>query len=50
VEPAQIEFWPQRLFRPRAQFADLEFADLVGERLSRPGDVAVDLGLDIGGR
>ena len=33
----------------RAQLADLQLADLVGQRLARVGDVAVDLGIDIGG-
>ena len=39
---------PSCLFGPRAQLADLQLADLVGQRLAGVGDVAIDLGFDIG--
>ena len=37
---------PSCLLGPLAQLEDLELAELVGQRLARPGDVAVGLGLD----
>src|SRR3954464_2554121 len=44
VEIANVEFRPQRLLGPRAQPEDRRLADLVGERLARNGDVALDPG------
>ena len=38
---------PSAFSARRAQLLDLQLAELVGERLARPGDVAVDLGLDL---
>ena len=48
MEAAQVELGAQLLLRPRPQLADLELAQLVGQRLAGVGDVAVDLGVDIG--
>src|SRR5580693_2519414 len=42
VELAQIEPRPERASCPLAQAHDLALASHVGERLPRPGDVAVD--------
>src|SRR2546429_1114787 len=47
VEGAKIEPRTEPLFRVGAEPPDLELADLVGERLSRPGDVAVHLVYDV---
>ena len=38
---------PSVLLGASAQLLDLQLAELVGERLARPGDVAVDLRLDL---
>src|ERR1039457_53337 len=46
VERAQVELRTQFLLCTIAKFAELELADLVGEALPRPRDVAVCLGLD----
>ncbi len=48
VEGADVELWPEFLLGAGAEFAEFELADLIGERLSRPRDVAVDLGLEFG--
>ncbi len=47
MEAAQIKVVSQRLLRQRAQPADLDHAEHVGGRLRGPGDVAIDLVLDI---
>ena len=47
VEPAQIETRAQGRGRARPQLLDLELADLVGEGLGRPDDVAVHLHHDV---
>ena len=44
VELADVELRPEFLFGARAQLADLELADLVGERLARDRHVAFGLG------
>src|SRR5688572_25106440 len=44
VEVADVEFRPELPLRLRAQLADLELPDLVGERLAGNGDVALGLG------
>ena len=48
VETAQVEFAAELLLRLGAQLADLQFAQLVGQRLAGIGDVTIDLGVDIG--
>ena len=47
VESPDVELPAEILRRPGAQLLDLELADLVGQRLARPGDVAVDLVRDV---
>src|SRR6267143_2432715 len=47
VERANIEFAAERRRRVRAQLFDLQLADLVGERLARPYDVAIDFHGDV---
>src|SRR5438552_3900860 len=47
VELADVEALAHRFFSLVAQLADSQLADLVGARLSRPGDVAIDLGVDV---
>jgi hypothetical protein len=47
VEAAQVETRTQRRFRALAQLDDLQFADLVGERLARPGNIAIDFGANL---
>src|SRR5689334_20420587 len=47
VEASLIELRPQLLFRLAAVTTDLELAELVGKRLTRPGDVAIDLRRDL---
>jgi hypothetical protein len=47
VEVAQVETRAQGLLRAPPQLLDLQLPQLVGQRLTRPGDVAVDLGLDL---
>ena len=47
MEGAQVEARPQGLFGLPAQAGDRQLAQLVGQGLRRPGDVAVDLGLDL---
>src|SRR5579862_9069562 len=47
VEGAQVELGAERALRLRARFLDRHLAQVIGERLARPGDVAVDLGLDL---
>src|SRR5690606_30744702 len=47
VEGAQVELRSEYLLRARAQFDDADLAELVTQRLAGPGDVAVDLGLDL---
>ena len=46
VEFAEVEFRSEFLFRFRAQFDDLDFAELVAQRLTRPRNVAIDFGFD----
>ena len=48
VEGADVELVAERFLRAGAELEDLELADLVGQSLAGPGDVAVDLGLDAG--
>ena len=43
VEFPDVEARAQRLLGLAAQFFDLQLAELVRERLSRPGDIAIDL-------
>src|SRR5215831_3297464 len=43
VEAAQIELGAELACRPRAELEKLPLADLVGQRLPRRHDVAVDL-------
>src|SRR5208337_4886777 len=45
---ADVKLGAQFLLGTFAEFADLELADLVTERLCGPGDIAVGLGLDAG--
>jgi hypothetical protein len=47
VEGAQIERRTERRFGALAQFDDLQLADLVGERLPWPGNIAVDFGANL---
>src|SRR4051812_23400866 len=47
VERAKVEFFAQPLFGLRSDLANLEFANLVGEGLAGPGDVSIDLALDL---
>ena len=47
VEGAHVEPVAQRLLGLGAQRLDPELADLVRQRLARPGDVAVDLVVDV---
>jgi len=47
VELAQVELRSEPGRRPRAQLLDAQLADLVGERLPGPGDVAIDLVDDV---
>src|SRR2546423_3982451 len=47
VEFAAVEARPERLLGARAKLLDLQLAELVRERLSRPGDVAVDLRINL---
>src|SRR5688572_3051407 len=47
VEGADVEALAELGGRARAQLLDLQLADLVGQRLARPGDVAVDLVDDV---
>ena len=47
VEGALVELRPELRLGFGAQPADGQLAELVGQRLSRPADVAVDLGLDL---
>src|SRR3546814_13726441 len=47
-ELAHIELRPQRLLRLRAQRLDLQLADLVGQRLPGPRDVAFGFGGRLG--
>src|SRR6185503_6050105 len=47
VESALVELRPERRLGLLAQLEDGQLAELVGERLSRPADVAVDLGLHL---
>ena len=48
MEFADVELGPERRLRLVAQAADGQLADLVGERLARNGDVALDLGGGVG--
>ena len=48
VVRADVELIAQFFLRPLAQFGDLQLPDLVRQRLRRPRDVAVGLGLDVG--
>src|SRR3546814_10600492 len=48
VELAHVELRPQRLLRLRAQRLDLQLADLVGQRLPGPRDVAFGFGGRLG--
>ena len=48
VEVLEVEAAAERLLGLGAQLEDLELADLVGERLAGNGDVALDLGGDLG--
>ena len=50
VEGAHVEARAQRRLRPRQQRDDAQLADLLGERLGRPGDHAVHLDLVVGRR
>jgi len=43
VEGANVERLSRTVLGPGAQLADLAIANLVGQGLARPGDVAVDL-------
>src|SRR5581483_7028219 len=43
VEGADVKTLAQALLRSRPQFLDLEFADLVRQRLTGPAGIAVDL-------
>src|SRR5262249_10780863 len=47
VEGAEVELRTQTALGAGAELADLRLADLVGERLPGPGDVAVALALDL---
>src|SRR4051812_48899909 len=47
VEGADVEPVAQRLFRLFAQGLDPELADLVGQCLARPGNVTIDLVVDV---
>lgn len=47
VEGLDVEAISQAILRPPAQFGVAELADLVRQRLPRPGDVAVDLVDDV---
>ena len=47
VEGANIEFRAQRRFGFLPQLQNFQLTDLVGERLTRPGDVAIDLVDDV---
>ena len=46
VEGADIEVVAELFFGAVAQLEDFKLADLVGESLAGPCDVAIDLGLD----
>ena len=48
MKTADVEFRTQLLLRAAAQLAKLELAELVRQRLRRPGDVAIRLRLDGG--
>jgi len=48
VKGADVETRAEPGLRATAQFENLEFPHLVGERLPRPRDVALHLGLDVG--
>ena len=47
MEGADLEFGPQCRLRLGPRLQDRHLAQIVGERLGRPGDVAVDLGADL---
>ena len=47
MEGPYVESPTEPVARPVAQFDDFHLAELVGQRLSRPGDVAVDFSLDV---
>jgi hypothetical protein len=47
VELAKVEAATELLLGARAQLLDLQLADLVGQRLARPADVAIGLVGDI---
>src|SRR5690606_13073322 len=47
VEALLVETRAQLAFGFRAQVAQRAIADVVGQRLARPGDVTVDLVLDV---
>src|SRR5947207_3172766 len=47
VEAAQIEAGAEARLRVGAKAADFELAELVGQRLRGPGDVAIDLVDDV---
>src|SRR4030095_5034846 len=42
-----VELRPERLFRVATMTADLQFAELVCNRLARPRDVTIDLGREL---
>jgi hypothetical protein len=48
VKGAQVEFVGQGAFGSGTQLSNLEFADLVRQRLSRVGHIALDLGGRLG--
>ena len=47
MECAYVKAIAEALTRHVAHLHDLELADLVGERLARPGNIAVDFVLDV---
>ncbi len=48
VELSDVERIPFFLFQLLPEFSEVSFANLVSHGLSRPGDVAVNLGGDVG--
>ena len=48
MEGPDIEFWTEDLLGARAELDDFELSDFVAQCLAGPGDVTVDLGLDVG--
>ena len=47
VELTHIEAAPQFQFTPAAQLLNFQFANLVGQRLSGPCDIAIDFVFDV---